>query len=169
MKLAVGTTSAMKLEFLAETLKELKLDYSLAPFDVPSGVSEQPISSEETKKGSINRAKAALANCKDADMGIGIEVGYHPNQDGNYKMFCWASIVDRSGRQVSSQSHKLLLPPFHQKVLKDDRHMGEHVQQYLAENLDDLSQEIGTIIRFRKPFIQTSIKLALLEYLVSSR
>lgn len=166
MKIAVGTTSKQKIQFLEEVLKELGQVYSLQVVDVPSGVSDQPISSRETKKGSLNRAKSALIQSETADFSLGIEVGYDLNSKGNYKMFCWASLVDKKGIQISAQSHKLLLPAFHQNVLKENKYLGEYVRQYLNENSDEISQNIGIIIRDRKPFIQTAIKLVLLNYFV---
>jgi len=165
MKIAVGTTSEQKLQYLQEVLDELNIDAILAPLEVFSEISEQPMTFRETKKGSVNRAKNALAKCDDADVALGIEVGYHPNQNGDYKILCWATLIDKNGKQVSTSSHRLLLPQFHQQKLKEGEDLRHYVRQYMAENPDDLSQELGIIIRDRKPFIQMSIRLALFEYL----
>ena len=78
MKIAVGTASDQKIGYLEEILKELEIDYSLKPFPVSSGVRDQPLSNQETKTGSINRARNALSQSIDSDFAIGIEVGYHP-------------------------------------------------------------------------------------------
>lgn len=42
---------------------------------VPSGVADQPMSEEETVLGAINRAKAALAQLPDCQIGLGLEGG----------------------------------------------------------------------------------------------
>lgn len=168
MKIAVGTKSEQKLGYLNGVLQELNLEADIVPLGIASGVSEQPISSGETKQGSINRAKGALRECKDADMAMGIEVGYHPNKNGDYKIFCWVSIVGADGKLVSASSHRLLLPSFYQKLLRDDKDLCEHVELYMDENQDDLSQKLGTILKHRKPFIETSIRLALFEYLIDN-
>jgi len=165
MKIAVGTTSEPKIQFLKEILDELKIDYTLLPFAANSEVSEQPISDDETRTGSLNRAKNALTEHKDADIGIGVEVGYHPNKNGDYEIFCWASIIDQKGRQISGQSHKLLLPEFHQGILKENKLLGDYVRQYLLDNPDPASQDVGVIIRDRKVFIQASIREAFNKYL----
>lgn len=151
---------------MEEILNELNISYILEPFEVLSGVSDQPISSKETKLGSKNRAKSAFLQSKDADFSLGIEVGYHPNKKGDYKMFCWTTLVDKNGNIKSAKSHQLLLPTFHQKILKENKYLGEYVRQYLDENSDAVAQHIGIIIRDRKPFIQTSTKLVLLNYFV---
>lgn len=161
MKIAVGTTSEQKLGYLQEILNDLDIKAVLLPCDVPSGVSDQPISSGETKTGSINRAKSAMSKASDADIAMGIEVGYHPDNNGDYEMFCWVSIVNNKEKCISAQSHKLLLPSFHQNILKTNQYIGDHVQRFLAENPDEASQEVGNIIRFRKPFIEAAIRLAL--------
>lgn len=166
MKIAVGTTSKQKLQFLEEVLRELSQVYSLESFEVSSGISDQPITSKETKQGSLNRAKAAILRSGEADFSLGIEVGYHPNSSGDYEMFCWATLVDKKGNRLSTRSHKLLLPTFHQNILKENKYLGEFVRQYLNENPDELSQQVGVVIRDRKPFIQTAIKSVLLKYFV---
>lgn len=165
MKIVVGTTSEQKLEYLKELLGELQIEADIFPLEVASEISDQPKTSKETKRGSVNRAKNALMKHQDADAALGIEVGYHPNWNGDYKILCWATIIDNSGRQVSAKSHSMLLPQFHQRYLKEDKYLGDYVRQYLIENPDPITQEFGMIIRNRKPFIQTSIRLVLFEYL----
>ncbi|MEI6054207.1 MAG: DUF84 family protein [Candidatus Saccharibacteria bacterium] len=165
MRIAVGTMSEPKIKYLSDVLDELKIDYKLLPSDVPSGVSEQPISDDETRTGSLNRAKNALAEHKNADIGIGVEVGYHPDSNGDYEIFCWASIVDQTGKQVSEQSHKLLLPEYHQGILKENKLLGDYVRQFLIDYQDEESQNVGIIIRDRRVFIESSIRKVMDKYL----
>jgi len=165
MKIAVGTTSEQKLEYLREILEELSFEAELIALAVVSEISEQPIDMAETKAGSINRAKNALSQCCDADASLGIEVGYHPNENGDYEILCWATLIDKNGQMISMMSDKLLLPEFHQQILKENKYLGDYVRQYLAENPDNLSQEIGEAIRGRKPFIQGAVKATLAEWI----
>ena len=166
MKIAVGTTSPQKIQFLEEVLRELGVIYSLEPVNISSAISDQPTSSKETKQGSINRAKNALVKSQKAVFSLGIEVGYNLNHQGDYEMFCWVTVLDNKGKQISARSHKLLLPAFHQKILKENKYLGEFVRQYLDENSGELEQHIGIIIRDRKPFIQTATKSAILNYFI---
>jgi non-canonical (house-cleaning) NTP pyrophosphatase len=146
-------------------LDELDVHAELIPVEVESEISEQPLTSEETKNGSINRTKNAFLKCKDADIAIGMEVGYHPNRDKNYEIFCYATLIGKNGELLSVESHRLLLPDFHQKILKDNKYLGEYVRKYLNENPDEYSQKVGEDIRSRKSFIKASIKAVLSEYL----
>lgn len=165
MKIIVATTSKPKLEYLSEVLGELGHDIQLVPVDVKSDVSDQPLSEIETKSGSINRAKNALGCIDNADFSIGIEVGYHPDSNGKYEIFCFATIVDGNGTQLSSESHRLLLPDFHQNILKEGKDLGSYVRQFLYENSDEYSQNIGEDIRTRKSFIKSAVKSVISEYL----
>jgi len=76
LTIAVGTTSLQKISYLKEVLKELKIKSIIKSVEVKSEVSNQPITSSETKTGSINRAKNALRKIENVDFALGIEVGY---------------------------------------------------------------------------------------------
>ncbi len=167
MKIAVGTASDQKIGYLEEILKELEIDYSLKPFPVSSGVRDQPLSNQETKTGSINRARNALSQSIDSDFAIGIEVGYHPNKNGKYKMFCWSTIVDNKGNIVSARSHQLLLPKFYQDLLQENKYLCDYVDQYLSQNQTSFYKYLALILKTRQPIIQTSLKTVLINYLVS--
>lgn len=166
MKIAVGTKSDQKIAYLEEILKELGLEFSLISCEVSSEISNQPLTSKETKTGSVNRAKNAFSQSTDCDFAIGIEVGYHPNKQGKYHMFCWATIVD-SQHKISAKSEKILLPDFYQKLLSESQYLCDYVDQYLSENPNPPHKYIATILKTRKPFIQTAIKTVITNYLVS--
>lgn len=165
MKIAVGTKSDQKIAYLEEILKELELEFSLMPLEVSSEISNQPLTSKETRTGSINRAKNAFSQSTNCDCAIGIEVGYHPNKKGQYHMFCWATIID-SKNKISSKSEKILLPEFYQKLLHENKYLCDYVDQYLSENPNPPHKYIATILKNRKPFIQTAIKTVITNYLV---
>lgn len=165
LKIAVGTTSEQKIGYLKEVLSEIGIKAEVIPVDVKSEVSDQPITEEETRSGSINRAKAAFKNTPEADFGIGIEVGYHKNKNDDYEMFCCASIVDRSDSAESCFSSKFLLPDFHQKVLKGDKYLGEFVREYKKEINEPVISYIRELVRGRKPLIIEATRNALLNYL----
>ena len=165
MKIAVGTTSEPKIQYLKEVLNELNIDANLLPTDVKSDISDQPMSSDETKAGSVNRAKNAFKKYNNADLALGVEVGYHPNNDGNYEMFCYATLIEKNGNMQTSESHRLLLPDFHQVILKENKYLGDYVRKYIDDNTEDHSKELGEDIRNRKSFIKAAIKLVFLNYL----
>lgn len=165
LKIAIGTTSEQKIGYVKEALSKLGVKAEILGAEVKSGVSEQPLTSEETKKGSINRAKEALGKNPNADFSLGIEVGYHLNSDGKYEIFCWASIADREGNIVSKESHRFLLPKFYQKVLSEKKHVHEHLKDYFKTDSDPVVRYIAEMLRGRKPFIKNAVEQALISYL----
>jgi non-canonical (house-cleaning) NTP pyrophosphatase len=156
-KIAVGTTSEQKLGYLKEVLDELKVKADLITVQAKSGVKEQPKTTKE--KESFNKNK-------EADFAIGIEVGYHKEKNG-YEMFCWVTIIDKNGYQISSQSHKFLLPKYFQELLEKDIYLGYNLDGYLdnKKRSNDFKEHVDEIVRHRKPFIENALKNALIHYL----
>lgn len=167
LKIVVGTTSESKIRYLKEVLKELEIKAKLFSVEVQSGVSEQPKTTEETERGSINRAARAVEKVKDADFSMGIEVGYHKNRNAEYEMFCWVTIIDKDGYQISSQSHKFLLPKYYQEVLDNNFFVNEHLDGYIKnkKSAPATKKHIDEIVKHRKPFIENALKSALIRYL----
>ncbi len=165
--IALGTTSDQKIKYLEEVLAELEIEAELIPIEVASGVTDQPKTTEETEQGSVNRAKGAFMKIPAADFAIGIEVGYHKNSNDEYEMFCWVTIIDKNGYQISSQSHKFLLPKYHQGLLNEDKYLGDHLDGYLKDekSTNHVKKHIDDIIRYRKPFIENALKNALICYM----
>ncbi len=77
---------------------------------VPSGVAEQPLSDEETRRGAENRAAAAQARFPDADYWLGIEGGIE-DQGGSMCAFAWISVRGPGSYNVASRSAAFALPP----------------------------------------------------------
>ncbi len=166
LKIAVGTTSEPKIKYLNEVLEELKIEADVLSFDVKSGVSEQARTTEETEKGSMNRAIAAFEKSKDVDFSIGIEVGYHKEKLG-FEMFCWVTILDKDGYQISSQSHKFLMPKYYQEILEKELPVNEYLDNFIKnkEEASHIKKHIDEIVRHRKPIIENALNNALLRYL----
>ena len=165
LKIAVGTKSGQKIGYLREVLGELGIEADIIPNDVGSGVSDQPITSEETKTGSINRAREALKKHSDPDFAIGIEIGYHKGEHGKYEMFCWATVIDNHGHIISQESHRFLLPKFYQELISNKLYLGDYVEKY-SETVDTQSKKhLAELFNDRKSFITVAVKNALMIYL----
>lgn len=98
---AIGTTNKAKVGCLLSVVKTCfpNDQHEVRSVSVESGVSNQPMSANETITGANNRAKNALAAVSDADFGVGIEGGL---EEINGKWFeCgWICVIERaSGRQ----------------------------------------------------------------------
>lgn len=168
MKIAVGTTSKHKLEFLSEVLDNLGIKAEIVPVEVESKVSNQPLSESETETGSLNRAENALKKVGSADFGLGIEVGYHKNKQGGLDMFCCASIVGSDGYNTSCVSSKLPLPKFHQEIIAQKQNLGDFVREFKKDDKEKHTNVIRDMIIFRKELIMEATRNVLLNYLLKN-
>ncbi|MDD5098880.1 MAG: DUF84 family protein [Candidatus Colwellbacteria bacterium] len=164
MKIAFGSVSEQKIGYLKEVIEDMGMEAEIIAVKAESGIAEQPMTSDETKNGSVNRARYAINNAKGSDCGMGVEIGYHPLENDKYEIFCWATLVAKDNVCVSQRSHGLMMPEFYQKKLKEGEDLHNHVMEYFKLNTDPVTQYVAEIIRGRKPFIIQAIRDALIFY-----
>ena len=76
MIVAVGSKNAAKVKAVKDVFSLFGQEAEVKGFSVDTGVSEQPLSLEETVEGAVNRAKAAWEKSKgECDFSVGIESG----------------------------------------------------------------------------------------------
>jgi inosine/xanthosine triphosphatase len=116
MKIAVGSTNPVKVTAVRKITSRIWADAEIIPISVPSGVSDMPMTDEETVTGARNRAFAAR-DALDADFGVGLEGGVHPEPFG-LTLHGWVVVVDGNGRMGIGGGGRLPLPDhIAQKVL----------------------------------------------------
>ena len=95
MKIVVGSTNAAKIRAAQIAVDKLFPGTKVKGVEVPSGVSNQPKTSEDSFQGAIERAKNAMKKTK-ADYAIGMEGGMY--QIGK-RWFegGWTAVVDKKG------------------------------------------------------------------------
>jgi non-canonical (house-cleaning) NTP pyrophosphatase len=164
IKIALGTTSIWKINFVKKVLNDIRIKFDIIPVKTDSKVSDQPITEDETILGSINRAKQAIKESQDTDIGLGIEVGYHKEKNGDYEMFCYATIVEKDGNILSSCSHKFLLPKMYQEVLKNNKEMHIYVDEYYKKDNHPATQYLAKMIDEREPFIIEAVRGVIIKY-----
>ncbi len=101
---------AFSLQFPEEVIE-------LIPVSVESGVSDQPLSDEETRHGARNRAQNAHEQHVDADFWVGLEGGIE-TIDGQLTAFAWMAVLGSGPRIGEARTVTLPLPPA-VKVLVD--------------------------------------------------
>ncbi|ABO68069.1 MULTISPECIES: DUF84 family protein [Geobacillus] len=124
--IAVGTKNEAKVAAVRAVFGGSQ--WRIVPIDVPSGVSAQPLSDEETRRGAIQRAKRAL-EAAEAEIGIGLEGGVM-NMDGQWWLCNWGALVDRNGITVAAGGARLALPPDIGAGLEAGRELGELMEEY---------------------------------------
>jgi inosine/xanthosine triphosphatase len=105
--IAIGSTNPAKTSAAKAVCERAFPDCTVVGVDVPSGVPEQPIGSDETSTGARNRARAALAAVPGARMGMGLEGGVDP--DGS--LINCVAVVEVGGRENLTWGVRFPLPP----------------------------------------------------------
>ncbi|MGG4504778.1 DUF84 family protein [Heyndrickxia sporothermodurans] len=108
MKIAVGSTNPAKIKAVETGFKLREINVSVIPLKVPSDVSEQPFSDEETIKGAINRAENCLKGL-DVQIGIGLEGGVTETPFG-LCVCIWGALIEKGQPPIIGGGARFLLP-----------------------------------------------------------
>ena len=125
MKIAVGSTNPVKINATKQAFEKVwpKKSWKVIGIEVKSGVSNQPMSDEESIKGATNRAKAAIKLTK-ADFGVGLEGGIHKT-NGLWFNTGWAVVLDKKGTLGIGTSIRMQSPPAMMKYVKKGMELGD--------------------------------------------
>jgi len=98
---------------------------------VASGVPDQPWGDEETIRGAVARARAALdALAGDgAALGVGFEGGVVEEGDGSVRSCAWAAVVAADGTTGVGGSLAMPLPPPVARLLRDGVELGAAIDR----------------------------------------
>ena len=104
MKVVVGSKNKTKVGAVEKVWK----DAEITSLSVPSGVSAQPFSDEETMQGAINRAEAS-ARGRRSSIGIGLEGGVMKTEHGLF-MCNWGALATMDGKVFVAGGARITLP-----------------------------------------------------------
>ena len=93
----IGSQNPVKIACTQRAFEKVFPDSGFHFTGIPtqSGVSDQPISDEETLTGAKNRAMYAMKNHPEADFWVGIEGGLEHDSDNEMTAFAWVYIHNR--------------------------------------------------------------------------
>jgi inosine/xanthosine triphosphatase len=155
MKFIIASTNPVKINAVISAVAKQFPDATVKGLEVESGVSAQPMSDEETKLGSINRASAVRAlaieqkiiTAQEEFLCIGLEGGvFHPAYVDNKEELwstVWATALDQDGKQYFSNGARFPLPDFLSKLLLAGEEMGPALGK--REKDPDLRKKEGMI------------------------
>lgn len=133
-KVAVGTTNKAKIGAVQAALPSI----SIVPRSVPSDVSAQPFSDEETLQGAKNRAYHVLQEVADANVGIGLEGGVQETATGLF-LCNWGALTDGQYTYIAGGA-RILLPSEFREPLQNGHELADLVDHY-ATRRDVRNQE----------------------------
>ena len=171
MKIAIGSTNPTKVRAAKKILRKIHPRAEFVALEVASGVPGQPHGDKQTRRGAVNRARAARKQTQ-ADWGIGLEAGIIATEYG--VMTCaWVAIVDRQGRVGVGGSTNMLLPDTVVKRLRAGAELGEAMDEFT--NIDNVKHKMGAIgvltrgLSNRQKAYEEIVKLALVRFLWKSK
>ncbi len=141
MLIAIGSTNPVKVRAVENVLRRIYAEAEFVALEVPSGIPAQPVGNEETRRGALNRARAAL-EATGADWGAGLEGGVVQNEFGTMTT-AWCVIVDRAGRTGVGGASNMLLPEVIADRVLNGTELGEAMDEYAS--VKDVKHGLGAI------------------------
>lgn len=132
--ITVGSTNPVKVQAVREVFP------TADGIHVDSGVSEQPMSDEETRKGALRRARACVA--QGAAVGIGLEGGVQESEAGLLSVN-WGALVDRNGREVVAGGARYPLPEEVADAIRSGKELGPVMDELTSRR--DVRKKEGAV------------------------
>ncbi len=167
MLVAIGTKNKAKTAAIKNIVNTFFDNVKFEQFNVPSEVSEQPFSNEETRRGAINRAINTL-KVSHADLSFGLEGGVC-EIDG--LMYCcnWGAVALKDGTIISSAGAQFILPEEIANELRIGKELGPVMDAFTKKN--DTRSSSGAVGVFtaglvnRTEMFEHIVKLLIGQYL----
>lgn len=165
MKVAIGSKNKTKVGAVENVFSAL--NPFIVSVNVPSGVSAQPFSDEETMIGAQNRAQKALIETE-SDIGIGLEGGVMETKEG--LLLCnWGALKVKDGFEFIASGARILLPDEVAKGLRQGFELSQVMDEYTSKH--DVRSKEGAIGIFthglipREEMFTHVVKMLLGQYL----
>lgn len=124
-KIIVGSKNPIKINSVKLGYQKVfsNLEFELEGVSVPSDVSDQPMSNQETLDGALNRATHAKNDFPDAKFWVGIEGGIE-RMGEEMMAFAWIVILSRD-RKGKARTGTFFLPPKVVELINQGKELGE--------------------------------------------
>ncbi len=133
--IVIASTNPVKKNAILNALEKLIPDSSInwIQKNVPSGVSAQPKTDEETLLGAQNRVNRIRDQVPEADYWIGIEGGVDFDKNGEMMAFAWV-VIDNGKIMGKARSGSFYLPGKITALVKQGKELGEADDIVFGEN-----------------------------------
>jgi inosine/xanthosine triphosphatase len=140
MKIVVTSKNPVKINAAERGVKMMfpEAQLEMIGSSASSGVADQPMSDEETRRGALNRINHILTSMPDADLYVSMEGGIEdkPDVHGVMQMVCFAWVVvrDKNGKWGESRSADLTLPFAVADLVRQGFELGEADDRVFGRN-----------------------------------
>ena len=142
MKINIGSKNPVKIAATREALRRVYGDHvTVEAIAVESGVPDQPWGDEETLRGALNRAEAAL-QINSATLGVGFEGGL-VEVNGRVFTCAWCAVVREDGLTGVAGGESVLLPPKVAEAVRDGAELGPAMDAFTG--MQDTKHKDGAI------------------------
>lgn len=137
MKIIIGSSNPTKIAAVQDVFS----DNEIISLDVPSNVSPQPFTDEETRQGAINRAEQCAVTSPEA-IGVGLEGGVMYIDQQLY-LCNWGALVTPCNKVFTASGARILLPVEIANQLKAGSELGHLMDEYALKK--EVSKREGAI------------------------
>jgi inosine/xanthosine triphosphatase len=132
-KVIVGSGNPTKVNSTKAAFEAIWPDetFEVTGVEVASGVSDQPMSEEETIRGTKNRARAAMLKSK-ADYAVGLEGGLW-KINGDWFESGWIAVLDADGNFGLGSTPVIEMPPRLLKEIETGKELGVVIDEITGE------------------------------------
>lgn len=125
-KIVVASKNPVKLNATLNGFTRMFPDetFVIEGSDVQSGVSDQPITDDETYQGACNRVENARQAVPEADFWVGLEGGIEAKA-GGMEAFAWIVVCSRDGLVGKGKTGVFFLPPQIADLIQQGKELGE--------------------------------------------
>ena len=126
MKIVVASRNPVKLEAAASAfgLTFPGQQIEVTGVVVESGVPDQPVGDDETRRGAWARTRNARSQSPDADFWVGLEGGIE-RLDSTLVTFAWMVVLSANGDSGQSRTVTLALPPAIRQLIDEGLELGD--------------------------------------------
>jgi inosine/xanthosine triphosphatase len=151
VKVGIGSKNPAKVSSVEQALSHWN-QFDLVSVNVPSGVSEQPLSDQETINGALNRAQRALKEVN-GDIGIGLEGGVQETEQGLF-LCNWGALVAPQINPIVAGGARISLPEDIAERLRAGEELGPIMVDFA--NKENVRSKEGAVGIFTNGMINRS-------------
>lgn len=168
-KITVASLNPVKINTTKDGFIKMFPDeeFVVTGVSVPSGVSDQPKTRQETLMGAFNRAENASKTSPDSDFWVGIEGGLEEVDEG-METFAWIVIKGKEGKWGKGKTGSFFLPEKVAALVREGRELGD--ADDIVFGLQNSKQANGSVgiltgnVLTRTTFYEPAVILALIPF-----